>query len=280
MTEQAGPERSLPEHTIFGSGSTTIFLLHGAYGDGRYFDNTAHVFEDAGYRVVVWNAPGYGASPAVEDPTIESHAAAATALVRAVGTECNIVLGHSMGALIAPLAATLEPQIHGVVLSSGSAGFASRPPEDQARYLDERTGPIERGQTVDEYVTPLLKHMMGPGAAGPLVDKVVSVIRSMRTESFVASIRAISRYEGRPALQTLPVPTLLLAGTEDTACPVAGMQAMAQMIPDSEIHELQGVGHYGFAESADEYHNHVLDFISRRFARVHDSANIAPAQQA
>ncbi|MEO9222663.1 MAG: alpha/beta hydrolase [Mycobacteriaceae bacterium] len=259
-------ERSeLPEHTIHGDGSTTVFLLHGAYGGGAYFDNAAQVISDAGYRVVVWNAPGYGGTDLPPDASIPYYADALSALVRAVGTETNVVLGHSMGALIAPLATNNEPQIHGLVLSSASAGFASRTPEDQKRYLAERLTPIEGGMTVAEYVRPLLASMMGPGASGPLVEHVKEVIVDMRTETLASSIRAIAGYEARPALKALSVPTLLLAGTEDTACPVAGMRKIHEMVAGSEIHELEGVGHYGFAESPDEYLGHLLKFLGRRF---------------
>ena len=89
-----------------------------------------------------------------------------------------------------------------------------------------------------------------------------------------ALLRSISEIEvvgeasnGREALDNLAVPTLLLAGTVDTACPVAGMRAMAERIEDSEIHELEGVGHYGFAERPDEFHGHLLDFLGRRLPK-------------
>lgn len=256
---------TLPRHEIAGDGDTTVFLLHGAYGDGRYFAHTRDLLAEAGYRAVVWFCPGYGGTPIPENNSIESHADALTALVRAAGTDRNVVVGHSMGALIAPLATVNEPAIHGLVLSGASAGFASRSPEDQKRYLAERLEPIENGQTVAEYVRPLLGSMMGPGASGPLVDHVVQVILAMPTETFAASIRAIAAYDSRPALAEVAVPTLLLAGIEDTACPVAGMRRIHEMIADSQIRELEGVGHYGFAERPEEWHGHLLDFLTRQF---------------
>ncbi|QCB51592.1 alpha/beta hydrolase [Rhodococcus sp. PAMC28707] len=256
---------SLPQHTVHGEGGTTVFLLHGAYGGADYFDNAAKVVSDAGYRVVVWNAPGYGGTELPAGATIAGYAESLRALVQAVGTDTNVVLGHSMGALIAPLATNAEPAIHGLVLSSASAGFASRTPEDQKRYLAERLEPIENGMSVAEYVRPLLVSMMGPGASGPLVEHVREVIVNMSTATLASSIRAIAGYDGRPALAALTVPTLLLAGTEDTACPVAGMRKIHDMVPGSEIHELEGVGHYGFAESPDEYLGHLLDFLGRNF---------------
>lgn len=256
---------SLPHYTCFGSGDLTVFLLHGAYGDGRYFHDLAERLCASGYRVVVWDCPGYGDSAPVANPSIESFADAAQALVEHEKTATNLVLGHSMGALIAPLLATRCRAVDAVVLSAGSAGFVARPPEDQARYLKERLEPIENGMSVAEYARPLLRHMMAEGAKGVLVDQVVNVVLSMKTETFATSIRAISAYDSRPALKALSVPTLLLAGAEDTACTADGMRAMAEMVPNGEFHVLDRCGHYGFAEKPEAYFTVVLGFLTKHF---------------
>lgn len=99
------------------------------------------------------------------------------------------------------------------------------------------------------------------GANGALVDQVVDVVLGMKTETFATSIRAISEYDSRLALRSIPVPTLVLAGAEDTACTADGMRAMEKMIPDSEFHVLDGAGHYGLAETPREYFTVVLGFL-------------------
>lgn len=255
----------IPNYKTYGSGDKTVFLLHGAYGDGRYFDDLATKLAAAHYRVVVWDCPGYGQSEPAPSPTIECFADAAQALIEKEKTSVNILLGHSMGALISPLVASRTSFLSAVILSAGSAGFMSRTPEDQARYLKERLEPIENGMSVAEYARPLIAHMMAPGAKGVLVDQVAEVILSMKTETFANSIRAISSYDSRPALQKIPVPTLLIAGAKDTACTAEGMRKMAEMVPDSEFHVIDGAGHYGFAERPREYFTIVLGFLNSHF---------------
>lgn len=257
--------KQLPNYKTFGSGDKTVFLLHGAYGDGRYFEDLATKLAAAHYRVVVWDCPGYGESAPGEEATIECFADAAQALIEKEKTDINVLLGHSMGALIAPLIASRTSFLSAVILSAGSSGFVTRTPEDQARYLKERLEPIENGKTVAEYARPQIAHMMADGAKGELVDKVVDVILSMKTEAFANSIRAISVYDSRPALKQIPVPTLLIAGAEDPACTADGMKKMAAMVPDSEFHVIDGAGHYGFAERPTEYFTIVLGFLASRF---------------
>ena len=121
---------SLPQYRVRGSGDTTLFLLHGAYGDGRYFTDLAESIVAEGYRVIDWDCPGYCASRPVTPANIETFAEAAGAMVRKEATAINVILGHSMGGLIAPRVANAEPQIHDVILSASSSGSVNLTPEN------------------------------------------------------------------------------------------------------------------------------------------------------
>lgn len=259
------PSTTVPDHQVHGDGDTTIFMLHGAYGDGRYFASTSDYFTDAGYRVVVWHCPGYHGSAAPRGTSIEAHAEAAADLVLHTGTTRNVLLGHSMGGLIAPAAANLlGDRAHGLILSASTAGLASRSKADQERFIAERIDPITDGKSIGDYAPDLLRSMMGPGASGPLVDRVVEVVCEMPTDVFLSSMKAIIERDGIPTLRAVTVPTLLIAGEHDTACPPATMELMANLVSDSEFHTISGVGHYPFAERPDAYHSLILDFLSRR----------------
>ena len=215
--------------------------------------------------MIDWDCPGYGTSPAVDPAIIETFAEAAGAMVRKEATGTNIILGHSMGGLIAPRVANAEAQISGVILSASSSGFVNRTPENQKKFLEERLAPIEAGISIKDYAEPLLRHMMADGAKGPLVDQVFEVVLSMKTETFRTSIKALAIYNGIPSLNAITQPTLLIAGQADPACTAEGMRRMAGMVKDSEYHEIEGVGHYAFAEKPQAYKDIILDFLQRRF---------------
>ena len=93
----------VPDFQVAGDGDTTVFLLHGAYGSKDYFQHEIATLVGAGLRVVAWDAPGYGLSPLpAEGLSIESMAEACGRLIDLMGTARNILLGHSMGGIIAP----------------------------------------------------------------------------------------------------------------------------------------------------------------------------------
>lgn len=254
----------LPHHVIAGEGATTVFLLHGAYGDGRYFEHLRDRLVGAGYRVVIWDCPGYAGTAIPDDSSIESHAAALARLVTTVGGARNVLLGHSMGGIIAPAAANLlGDRVDALVLSHTSPGLGTRTPEEQQQFIAERIDPIEGGQSVGDYAPELLKSMMGQDASGPLVDRVFDVVCAMSTETFKTSMRAIINYKGGvAALGNIAVPTLVIAGENDPACPPEGMRTIHELVPGSRYRETAGVGHYGFAEAPEEYERTVLDFLA------------------
>lgn len=253
----------LPDYKVFGSGDTTLFLLHGAYGNREYFEDAIERWVASGLRVVAWNCPGYGPEPVPDGYGVPLLAEYAARMIKAEHTTANFLLGHSMGGLIGPrLPALVGGMLDGLILSAASAGFVNRSEEDKERYLQERVRPITvGGQSVAEYVQGLLVTMMAPGASGPLVDKVVDTVVGMKTEAFLASMRAITEYNSVPSLEALRLPALMLAGEHDPACTPAGMKRMQDLVPGSEFHEIKGAGHYAFAEQPETYHRVTTGFI-------------------
>lgn len=85
-----------------GSGPATVVLLHGiSSGSGSWSDCAAILAKRA--RVIAWDAPGYGASTplASSTPTAPDYAECIDALIEALQVEQCLLVGHSLGALMA-----------------------------------------------------------------------------------------------------------------------------------------------------------------------------------
>lgn len=259
----------IPDHSVTGSGPVTVFLLHGAFGSKDYWETQIKALTDAGYRVVAWDAPGYGLSPLPDPFSVEGEAEALVALLRLTGGERNVVLGHSLGGMIAQRAYDFAPDlIDGLVLSATSAAFGRSDGEWQQRFIDDRVAPLEAGKTLPEFAPGMLRTMMAPGASGPDVDRVIGVVSRMRPETFRAAISAVTRYEGREVLPKISVPVLCVSGEHDlNAAPPAVMEKMAAKIAGAEYVMMPGVGHFAWAEDTAAFNALLLDFLDRRVRR-------------
>ena len=132
----------LPDYTVTGEGKVTVFLLHGIYGSKDYWRYQTERLVARGYRVVAWDAPGYGLSPLPDLFSFDVVAEAGAGLIRALGSERNVVHGHSMGGQITPRIRLKVPdRVHGIVISSTIGYFANRTKEEQEEFVRKRTAP-------------------------------------------------------------------------------------------------------------------------------------------
>jgi 3-oxoadipate enol-lactonase len=257
----------LPDYSVSGESDTTVYLLHGAYGSKEYFRYTIRRLVQAGYRVVTWDAPGYGISEVPESVSIPGMAELVNRLIDATGTARTVVLGHSMGGMVAQKVADQQPdRIGALVLSATAHTFDHSGPEWQAEFLRTRVAPLTQGKAIADYAPAMLRTMMGPGASGPEIDHALYNIRMMEGPAFQRAIAAISQYLEADVPARLKMPVLCIAGELDATCPASVMQQMAQMAPRGEFHEMKGVGHYGWGERPDEYHAVLHGFLERALA--------------
>lgn len=254
----------MPDYVKVGEGPITIFLLHGGYGSKDYWANEIPVLVERGYRVVAWDAPGYGISPLPQDYSIETIAEAAAHLVTQLGTEKNILFGHSMGGIISPKTAMLIPdKIHAVVISASLAELAQGGEEFARDFIEKRVPPLRKVKTLAEAAMPLLRSMFAPHSSGPAVDLVLDIAGKTPSETFIQAMLAIQRYEGMPVIRQLRVPVLCVGGRHDPVALPHLIEATAAAIPGAEAKIFENVGHYPFAECRDEFNAVLFDFLER-----------------
>ncbi|AOK56599.1 alpha/beta hydrolase [Burkholderia stagnalis] len=126
-------------HTLAGRAHPVV-LLHGI-GSGaaswvRQLDALG-----ASRRVLAWDAPGYGASTPVRgaSPVAADYAAALGAWLDALGIERCVLVGHSLGAIVAGgFARALPARVAGLLLISPAGGYGSAPAETRDARRDAR----------------------------------------------------------------------------------------------------------------------------------------------
>ncbi|CAE6850629.1 alpha/beta fold hydrolase [Paraburkholderia domus] len=121
-----------------------LVLLHGI-GSGAA--SWVQQFEMLGQtrRVLAWDAPGYGASTSVEasSPAAGDYATVLKEWLDALGIERCVLLGHSLGAIIAGAFAGANPQrVAGLLLLSPAGGYGAASAEVRETKRDQRLAMI------------------------------------------------------------------------------------------------------------------------------------------
>ena len=258
---------TLPSFTEQGTGDTAVFLLHGVGGGHTAWAQTQPVLASEGFRCIAWDAPGYGESPLAIPYTVESLATALLDLIAHVGARRNVILGHSMGGMIAQEAAALDQScIHGLILFATSPAFGKPGGDWQQQFLSNRFARLDAGVGMAGLAPKLVAGMIGPNVNSSAIVSAVTLMSGVPESTYRAALSAIVSFNRLGNLRRITVPTLCLAGELDTNAPPDVMEKMAARIPNAVYHCLVGVGHLGNLEAPEAFNAAVLDFLKRHFA--------------
>jgi pimeloyl-ACP methyl ester carboxylesterase len=258
---------SVPAHISRGSGEIALVMLHGVGGGKEAWTAQLDASAAAGYRAVAWDAPGYGASPSVEPYDVVGLARALERLIDSLAARRCVLLGHSMGGMVAQEAVAAFPaKIAGLILSGTSPAFGKADGAWQREFLDKRLGPLDAGRTMADLAPALVAGMVGPDAEPAGVRLATEVMARVSADTYRSALHAIVRFDRRDALGAIRVPTLLIAGSNDANAPPAVMEKMAARIPGAEYRVLAGCGHLANLERPGAFNDIVLAWLARHFA--------------
>ncbi|MEO7403753.1 MAG: alpha/beta hydrolase [Burkholderiales bacterium] len=259
---------NLPDYSVtHDAGRTTVYLLHGIYGAKEYWRYQTERLVARGYRVIAWEAPGYGLSALPDHFNFDAVAEAGARLVNATAGARNVVFGHSMGGQITPrILAKVPGKINAIVISATIGYFGNRTKEEQEEFVRKRSAPLPPG--TDPHVAQLavVNSMLGPTSSGEEVELVRRVASATPPSTVQAAVKAVQAYpeaEAIAMIKAVDVPTLLVAGEVDQTGHPAGMKRVADMIKGAEFAIVPSSGHYPWAENPAEFNRHFFAFLER-----------------
>ena len=256
----------LPQFSTLGSGPT-VLMLHGIGGGHLAFAPQLETFAAAGYRAVAWDMPGYGRSAPIEPYTFKGLAASCIALIEALmrghGGGPVVLLGHSMGGMVAQEVVARRPDLVSHLVLCGTSPAFGKPEGDWQRdFIAQRTAPLDAGQSMADLAAVLVPKMIGPGSLPEGVALAVRCMAEVNPSTYRHALQALVTFNRKAELANILVPTLLLAGEHDKNAPPVVMQKMAQAIAGSDYVELHGIGHLQNLEAPDEFDAAVLNFLA------------------
>jgi 3-oxoadipate enol-lactonase len=239
---------------------TRLVFLHGVGGGHAGWDEQVAHFSRLGYECVAWDQPGYGATPIVEPYSFE---AVATALSELIGNPASVLVGHSMGGLLAQEAYARFPQkIAAMALTFTSAAFVGSS-DFAAKFVAERLDPLDAGASMSELAARVMPQMGGRKAVPGSVERAQRIMAQLSPATYRKAVRMLTSFDRRADLPKIAVPTLLVAGTDDRTAPPSIMERMAAKIPGAEYVLLEGCGHLGPMDQPEAFNAALERFLSK-----------------
>jgi pimeloyl-ACP methyl ester carboxylesterase len=235
-----------------------LLFLHGVGGGHHAWEAQLPYFGGLGYPSHAWDQPGYGHSPVVEPYDLEHVSAALALLIESLGGEPVVLVGHSMGGLIAQETCVRYPQlVKAMALCFTSPAFAGGSSEFTRQFIAARIGPLDQGKTMADIAAKLIPTM---GSNSKLAEQIMA---GVPPDTYRKAVQLLTTFDRRKELANIKVPTLLIAGSEDKTAPPAMMERMAQKIPGSEYVLIRKCGHLGPMDKPGEFNAALLAFLRK-----------------
>lgn len=242
------------------AGAPVVVLANSLGTDLRLWDALLPLLPQ-GLRYLRFDKQGHGLSDLGQADRIEHHAADVAALIEGVAQRPVLMVGLSIGGLIAQrLAADRPDLVQALVLSNTAALLGT------AQSWQDRINAVE-DVGLGGFADAVMERWFAPAfRATPALALWRNMLVRTSPEGYIAACHALAAADQTRATAALNLPTLVVAGGADGASPPEVVQATADLIVGAEYHLIPDAGHLPCVETPGA-HAAILGPFMERHAR-------------
>ncbi|MFM0632349.1 alpha/beta fold hydrolase [Paraburkholderia xenovorans] len=244
-----------------------IVLLHGIGSSSAGYRAQLAGLQDS-FRVVAWDAPGYGQSAPlrVATPGVEDYADALMGLMSALDIGTATIVGSSWGSVIAAAFENRYPEAtRSLVLSAPNVARGHLQGEAKSREVEallhagKAMAPSDRVAMVDLLVAP--------DTPSAVRDHVLRLADAVTPAGWAHAVYMVFSASTPPLVAAATVPVSIVVGDRDRMAPMdEHALKLHTAAPASILHVLEDIGHVPKLEAPARFNQ-----ILRNAARVADS---------
>ena len=213
-----------------------VLCLHGFTDHAASYDLIAPLL--TGYRLLIPDLPGHGASPPVDPVTVETIIDVIDADLKAMGRRPRFVIGHSMGSILAAsIAARWQARdLEGVVLIASA--LRPVPPEPIWRAIMALEDPVRlEGTDLETW----------HDCRQPVDDDFIAVMKAkakqMAASQWKLYLAALQTCDLSTVIPAIACPLLILHGEDDEIFPADDMPNLSRLARQADVQILPDLGH-------------------------------------
>lgn len=223
--------------------------LHSLFFDGTMFDELKGNLPNVDLLTPDHLGQGHRAAEAGR-PTLQRLADDVIELVTGAATGPVHLIGSSMGAYVAVIAAAKKPHLFRTCTLSAASGDAEQRPEHFQNLVARLRHDGGPAAMVEDIATTMFgDEFLNSGS--PQLQQWKAYFGALPASVAEAAQEVFSREDLWSLIDSLPMPLLLLAGEDDHAKPAEHMARIALRKPGSVFTVVPGAGHTPFVERPD-----------------------------
>ena len=266
-------------HCVIAGQGPLVVLLHGFPEFWYSWRNQITPIAEAGFRVVAPDMRGYGLSSrprGVSNYRMDALVEDIVDLVRALGEEHCILVGHDWGGMVAWFTAMRHPELverlvvlncpHPVPFRRELARPAQK---KKSSYMAFFQLPLIPELMMRAFGFRSLRRALRRLSSNPAAFNDEEMGRYLDAWRQPGALTAMLNYyramRSRPAVETpmqpIRCPTLLIWGQRDPVFVPAVMEDFAEWVPDLRIEKIAGASHFVQADAPEIVNMLIIDFI-------------------
>ena len=185
-------------------------------------------------RALSWDMPGYGGSDALgmAEPSASDYAAALRRLLDTSGLQQVVLVGHSLGTLIAAAMARLYPErVKALLLLSPTAGFGAAPSDPLPDVVAGRLNAFAAEGAAAYAKARAANLVYDPSRHGDVVASVARGMAALRADGFAQAGAMLARARIFDDLAEVQCPTLVAVGAQDKVTPPEKVAMIVDAVP-------------------------------------------------
>lgn len=241
-----------------------VMLVHGWTMNHQAWDRQIQLLQDD-YRVIAIDIRGHGASDKpTGDYSVTRLAGDVLTAAKALDLKNATLVGWSFGGTTSIRAAALDKTHFSQLVLVNAAGpkYTATEPGDYGHSVDTvNSWVIEERDNLETW-----RHNVVTGMPkAPYSDELTAWFfqQTMRTPSWAAApmLKACSGADLTGDLPAITVPTLILHGTHDVFCAVAGAELLESGIPNARLERFEESGHTPQYEETAKFNELLASFL-------------------
>lgn len=251
----------------------TVVFLHGAQHDHSVWILQSRYLAHHGYNVLALDLPGHMRSAGPALATVEAIAERVAAALTTVQVSRAVVVGQSMGSLIAlELGRRLPQEVRGVVLVATAFPMRVADPLLNAT----RDAPADAMDMINIWshspsIAGFDRKPSSPGPGFSTMWQNLRLMQRIQKRNGAAVLHtdfvACNAYAGgTDAAAALQCPVLFVLGESDAMTPMRSAKPLIDACRNPQVVKLRGAGHSLMAEDPDSVRDAIARFVERVFA--------------
>ena len=243
----------------------TLIFIHGSGPGASGWSNFKHniaPLQAAGYRCVVFDQWGYGASskPTDRDHTLAFFVEGLLSLMDGLDIDRATLVGNSLGGAVALGAALSHPDRVNKLILMAPGGIESKEDYFAMPGIQEMVKyPMGSPEFDRDVLANLLTLLVCDAAAvdDALIDERWATLQTQNPHVLVSM--AIPDLTDQ--LSAIQHPVLVFWGSEDQFCPASGAQKLLEHCNDTQVVLLNRCGHWVMTEYPALFNRRCVDFL-------------------